>query len=95
MDSKTQFLSSKDITSWWASVSSDTRFDMVLLYACGCAIEGLPSAEQREGALKMKEILLTLSQTDEPPVKFVHSGLKYNTEPKSRTLKPAPKTETK
>ena len=95
MDSKSQFLSAKDLASWWGSVASDTRFDMVLLYASGCAIEGLPSAEQREGALKMKEILLTLSQSETPPVKFTTSGLKYDTDPKSRNLKPAKKPESK
>jgi hypothetical protein len=93
MDSKTQFLSNKTLSEWWATISNDTRFDQVLLHSSAVAFENLPSAEQRDGILKFKEILLTLSQPDSPPVAFSQPGLSHNLEPKDRTLKPKQKSK--
>lgn len=88
MDSKTQFISNKNLSAWWASVAGDSRFDQVLLHASAVAFESCPSLEQRDGILKFKELLLTLSQPDAPAVAFSQPGLKHNLEPKPRTLKP-------
>jgi hypothetical protein len=88
MQSKEMFLSNTELSKWWSSIASDSRFDMVLLYASGCAIEAIPSAEQREGALRMKDILLTIANKEADPVQFVKTGLSHDLEPKSRALKP-------
>jgi hypothetical protein len=88
MTSKDQFIANKTLAQWWASISNDDKFDQVMLHASAVAFENCPSAEQRDGVLKFKEILLTLSQPDSPTVAFSQPGLSHNLEPKSRTLKP-------
>ena len=86
MDTKSQFIANKKLAEWWGSIANDARFDHVLLHASGCALEGLPSAEQRDGVLKFKEILLTLSDSDAKPVSFASPGLHHNLEPKPRAI---------
>lgn len=88
MDNKTLFLQNKEIAHWWSGVTTDNRFNMVLLYASGCAMEALPSSEQREGALQMQRILLTLSESEAPPVQFPRSKISHDLDVKRRTLKP-------
>ncbi len=78
MDSKTQFISQKDLASWWSGISQDPRFDRVLLHASGVALESIPSAEQRTGLLKFKDILLTLSDAEAAPVQFTTPGLLHD-----------------
>lgn len=95
MDSKTQFISSKELAAWWGSVSNDERFDRVLLYASGVAFEGVASSEQREGILRFKEILMTLASAEAPPVKFVSPGLNHDLEPQRRIVQPPENQPTK
>ena len=93
MNAKTQFISDKDLAAWWSSVSQDTRFDKVMLHASAAALEGCPSAEQREGILKFKDLLLTMSQPDAEPIDFAKPGLKHDLEVPRKTVadKPADK----
>jgi hypothetical protein len=88
MDTKTQFLSNQNLASWWGGIANDARFDQVLLHASGCALEGCPSEQERAGALKFKEILLTLSNADAEPVKFASPGLNHDLESVRRIAKP-------
>jgi hypothetical protein len=88
MTAKDQFLSNKPLKDWWASVVSNQNFDMVMLHACGVALEILPSAEQRTGVVGFKEILQTLGDNEAGPVKFASPGLIHNLDVPSRTNKP-------
>ena len=87
MTSKDQFISDKTLSGWWGAIASDSRFDRVLLHASGVAFEGVASSEQREGILKFKEILLTMSIPDAAPVKFTNPGLVHDLEHIRRTAK--------
>jgi hypothetical protein len=86
MDSKTQFVSNKTLSEWWASIANDPKFDSVLLYASNAAFEGCPTEGQRDGVLKFREILLTLSNQDSAPVDFAKPGLKYDLDIKRKTI---------
>jgi hypothetical protein len=88
MTSKEQFLASKEISSWWASIAVDPRFDRVLLHACGVALEGVPSEAERNGALKFKDILLTLSDVDADPVQFHAPKINHDLDVHRRTVQP-------
>jgi hypothetical protein len=90
MTSKEQFIQNQNLASWWGGISQDARFDQVLLHASGVALESCPSSEQRAGVLAFKEILLTLSDKEAEPVKFVSPGLDHNLEVQRRTVE-APK----
>jgi hypothetical protein len=85
MDSKNQFISHKELAEWWASIANDPKFDSVLLYASNVAFEACPSAEQREGVLRFKDILLTLSNQDAPAIDFPQPGLQHNLDTKRKT----------
>lgn len=91
MNAKEQFISNKPLSDWWSNIANDSKFDMVLLHASAVAFEACPSTEQRDGILKFKDLLLTLSQPDAQPVSFSQPGLNHNLEPKPRTLKPTEK----
>jgi hypothetical protein len=93
MDSKTQFISHKELAEWWASIANDPKFDSVLLYASNVAFEACPSAEQRDGVLRFREILLTLSNADSVLVDFAKPGLSHNLDVKRKTIKPNPKKD--
>ena len=86
MNAKTQFCSNKDLSAWWSAVSNDTRFDTMLLYAGNVAFEACPSAEQRDGILRFKEILLTLSQPDSAPINFAKTGLIHDLDRPRKTV---------
>ena len=86
MDSKTQFISQKTLSEWWSSIANDPKFDTVLLYASNVALEAMPSADQRDGALRFKEILLTLSQADAAPIDFPQPGLNHALDTKRKTI---------
>jgi hypothetical protein len=86
MNSKEQFISNKTLSEWWASISNDPKFDSVLLYASNVAFEACPSAEQRDGVLRFREILLTLSNSDTVPVDFAKPGLKHDLDIKRKAI---------
>lgn len=97
MDTKTQFLSDKTLSSWWGGIANDSRFDRVLLHASGVALESCPSVEQRAGVLAFREILLTLANPDAEAVKFSSPGLIHDLDVPRRTVEPTeqPKPATK
>jgi hypothetical protein len=86
MQAKEQFIAQKELAAWWSSVSSDTRFDTMMLFAGNVAFEACPSAEQREGILRFKEILLTLSQPNSAPVSFAKTGLIHDLDRPRKTV---------
>lgn len=86
MDSKTQFINQKELREWWVSISGDSRFDAVLLYAAAITLETCPSAEQREGVIYMKEVLLTMGDKMSEAPDFPSPGLNHNLETQRRTL---------
>ncbi len=92
MTSKEQFIRQKELAAWWQGVASDTRFDSVLVYAAAATLESCPSAEQREGVIFFREMLLNLSLPEAPPPAFARPGLNHDLDIARRTL--AVKTET-
>ena len=85
MNAKEQFISHKELAEWWSSFANDPKFDTVMLYASNVAFEAFPSAEQREGVLRFKDILLTLSNQDAHAVDFPQPGLQHNLDTKRKT----------
>lgn len=94
MNAKDQFLSQKTLAEWWASIAGDSKFDAVMLHAQAVALETCPSAEQREGVLTFKDILLTISHAEAKTPKFAKPGINHNLDIPSRTAKPK-KTDNK
>ncbi len=92
MNSKDQFIANKNLSAWWGTIAGDSRFDSVLLHAGGMALEGMASQEQRDGALKFKEILLTMAIPEAAPVSFTKPGLHHNLDEPRKTAE-APKTD--
>ncbi len=92
MTSKEQFIANKNLAGWWGVVASDSKFDTVLLHAVGMAMEGMASQEQRDGALKFKEILLTMAIPESAPVSFIKPGLHHNLDEPHKTVE-APKKD--
>ena len=76
----------------------DRQEGSCLLHANGMTLEGMASAEQREGALKFKEILLTMAVPEAAPVSFIRPGLHHNLDEPHKTVeapKPAETTKPK
>jgi hypothetical protein len=86
MQAKEQFIAQKELAAWWSSISNDTRFDTMMLFAGNVAFEACPSSEQRDGILRFKEILLTLSQPDAAPVSFAKTGLIHDLDRPRKTV---------
>jgi len=86
MQAKDQFIAQKNLSEWWSSIANDPKFDTVLLYASNAAFEAMPSSDQRDGVLRFKEILLTLSNPDAAPIDFPQPGLQHNLESKRKTI---------
>jgi hypothetical protein len=95
MNAKTSFINDKNLAEWWASIANDRRFDTMLLHAGNIAFEACPSAEQREGILRFKDILLTISQPDAAPVDFPKPGLHHDLGSPRKTAPPTPEKPAK
>lgn len=94
MDAKTHFVSNKELREWWSDISNTPKFDLVLLHAAAIALETCPSAEQREGVIFLKNVLLTMSNADSETPNFPSPGLNHNLDSARKTLE-TDKTPTK
>jgi hypothetical protein len=86
LQAKEQFIAQKELAAWWSSISNDTRFDTMMLFAGNVAFEACPSSEQRDGILRFKEILLTLSQPDAASISFAKTGLIHDLDRPRKTV---------
>lgn len=75
---KELFNRDKELAQKWGAVSHADYFEKALLFATGIMGEGDVTTEQLAGAKKLKEILLTMADTEADFSNEPMSGLKHD-----------------
>jgi len=86
-DSKSLFISQKALAEWWGSVVSNPNYDTVMLHARATALEQVPDASQRDGALHFAQILSTLHQPTDAGSHFPRPRLNHKFDDKKEPKK--------
>jgi len=88
MDAKQLLAKNEALSKWWSSVVGDGKFDQVMLILKASTFEGQPTPEQMGGITRFIELMSSITQAGEPPVKFASPGLHHDLDVPRRTVQP-------
>jgi hypothetical protein len=88
MNAKEMLAINPPLVAWWSGIIGDPRFDQIMMILRAHSFEATLSPEQQVGVATFIASMENIVNADAPQTVYPKSGLKYDTEPKSRALKP-------
>lgn len=82
---KALFQGKKDLQNWWLTVTTDPRFDEVLLHVRSMILEYGATTESLTGARYYENALVTICQAEEIGDEFPTPGLQHVFDAKRKT----------
>jgi hypothetical protein len=81
MNTREAFNRNKELAAWWRSITTDTRFEEVQMYARSAFLDLLPSAEELKGAKLLEELQISLVDAESAGQELPNPGLHHQIEP--------------